>query len=58
MENIKLNLEEQELLTSVENDEWLSVANLDKEIRRYQSYAQVQTEEIQETNGEIPVRDL
>jgi len=40
MKDVKLTQEEQELLISVENDEWLSVADLEQEIRRYQSYAQ------------------
>jgi len=34
MKDVKLTQEEQELLISVENDEWLSVADLEQEIRR------------------------
>ncbi|MFQ4140424.1 antitoxin [Nodosilinea sp. PGN35] len=58
MEDIKLTPEEQELLTSVENDEWLSVANLEQEIKRYQRYSQVQLGELQEIKVEIPSQDL
>ena len=39
MKSIKLTLEEQALLASVENNQWLSVPNLNQEIKRYQSYA-------------------
>ena len=39
MGDVKPTPEEQELLTSVENDEWLSIPNLEEEIKRYQSYA-------------------
>jgi hypothetical protein len=42
----------------VENDEWLSVPNLEHEIKRYQSYAQVQMGELQEIKVEIPAQDL
>jgi len=58
MEDIKLTPEEQELLTSVENDEWLSVPNLEQEIKRYQSYAQVQLGEMEEIKIEISSQDL
>ncbi|HSM81527.1 MAG TPA: hypothetical protein VLS96_07570 [Nodosilinea sp.] len=58
MDDIKLTLEEQELLTSVENDEWLSVPNLQQEIKRYQSYAQAQAGELQEIKIELPAQDL
>jgi predicted DNA binding CopG/RHH family protein len=58
MKDIKLTLEEQDLLTSVESDEWVSVANLDQEIKRYQNYAKAHTEELQEIKIEIPAQDL
>ena len=34
-----LNLEEQALLNSVENEEWQTIDNVDTEIQRYQTYA-------------------
>jgi hypothetical protein len=34
-----LNKEEKELLSSVENDEWKSINNVDQAIKSYQSYA-------------------
>lgn len=58
MKDVKLTPEEQELLASVENDEWLSVPNLEEEIKRYQSYAQAQLGELQEIKVEIPSQDL
>jgi predicted DNA binding CopG/RHH family protein len=58
MEDVKLTPEEQELLASIENDEWLSVPNLEEEIRRYQSYAKAQLGELEEIKIEIPAQDL
>ncbi len=58
MKDVKLTPEEQELLTSVENGEWLSVPNFDQEIKRYQSYVQTQMGELQEIKVEIPAQDL
>lgn len=58
MENVKLTPEEQELLTSVENNEWLSIPNLNQEIKRYQSCAQTHIGELQEIKIEITVQDL
>ncbi|MFW6296481.1 MAG: antitoxin [Halothece sp.] len=46
---INLSPEEQEILDSVESNEWKSVPNVNQEIQRYQSYLQnttVLTEEI------------
>lgn len=58
VKNVKPTPEEQELLVSIENDEWVSVANLDQEVKRYQSYAQAQMGELQEIKIEIPMQDL
>jgi len=58
MKDVKLTPEEQELLTSVENDEWLSVPNLEQEIKRYQSYVKAQLGELEEIKIEIPSQDL
>lgn len=57
MEDIKLTPEEQNLLASVENDEWLSVLNLKQEVKRYQGYARAQLE-LQEIKIELPIQDL
>ncbi len=58
MKDVKLIPEEQELLTSVENDEWLSAPNLEQEIKRYQSYVKAQLGELEEIKIEIPSQDL
>jgi len=39
MKEYKLDKEEQELLDSVENGEWVSVANLQQEIKKHQEIA-------------------
>jgi phosphoglycerate-specific signal transduction histidine kinase len=53
-----LTFEEKEILTSVENGEWMSVPNLKEEIKRYQSYAKVQLGELEEIKIELPTNDL
>jgi predicted DNA binding CopG/RHH family protein len=58
MENVKLTPEEQAILTSVENDEWLSVSNLEQEIKRYQRYAEAQLGKLEEIKIKIPAQDL
>lgn len=58
IEDVELTLEEQDLLTSVERDEWVSVTNLDQEVKRYQNYAKAHTGELQEIKIEIPAQDL
>jgi len=37
-----LNIEEQELLESIENDEWVSIANKQEELSRFQNMAKHQ----------------
>ncbi|MFN9873093.1 MAG: hypothetical protein ACK54O_00655 [Pseudanabaena sp.] len=37
-----LNIEEQELLESIENDEWVSIANKHEELSRFQNMAKQQ----------------
>ncbi|MFN5659534.1 MAG: hypothetical protein ACK47L_17805 [Pseudanabaena sp.] len=37
-----LNIEEQELLESIENDEWVSIANKQEELSRFQNMAKQQ----------------
>jgi len=36
---LKLDQEEEELLASIENNDWVSVSNLDQEIQRFQAIA-------------------
>jgi len=54
----QLTPEEQEILESIENDEWLSVPNLQQEIQRYQNYAKAQLGELQEIKVELPSQDV
>ncbi len=51
-----LDLEEQEILESLENGEWRSVPNLTQEIQRYQSYAQAAN--LESINIELPTSDF
>jgi DNA-directed RNA polymerase sigma subunit (sigma70/sigma32) len=51
-----LSLDEQDLLESVENDEWQSVPNREQEIQRYQSYARSQL--LEEIRINLPVSDI
>ena len=55
MKDIKLTQEEQELLTSIEDDERLSVTNLEQKIKCYQSCAAFQ---IGEAQGGVLVQSL
>jgi predicted DNA binding CopG/RHH family protein len=58
MEEVELTSEEQTILASVENDEWLSVPNLEQEIKRYQRYAEAQLGTLEEIKIKIPAQDL
>jgi predicted DNA binding CopG/RHH family protein len=51
-----LDVEEQEILESLENGEWQSVPNLMQEIQRYQSYAQAVN--LESINIELPTSDF
>jgi predicted DNA binding CopG/RHH family protein len=51
-----LDLEEQEILESLENGEWQSVPNILQEIQRYQSYAQAAN--LESINIELPTSDF
>lgn len=42
MNDFQLDPEEQELLESIENDEWQSIPNLEREIERFKYYASEQ----------------
>lgn len=53
-----LDAEEQDILESVENDEWQPVPNMMQEIQRYQHYAQAQIQNLEEVRVELPVTDI
>lgn len=52
-----LNTEEKEILESVEQEEWISVPDLDQEIERYQRYFQAHLGKMKEMNLNIPKQD-
>lgn len=52
-----LNTEEKEILESVEQEEWISVPDLDQEIERYQRYFQAHLGKMKEMNLNIPEQD-
>jgi len=52
-----LNTEEKEILESVEKEEWISVPDLDEEIKRYQLYFQTHLGKMKEMNLNIPEQD-
>jgi predicted DNA binding CopG/RHH family protein len=58
VENLNLTEEEQKLLASVESDEWISVANLNQDVERYQAYTHEQLGELQEVKIQILSQDL
>jgi predicted DNA binding CopG/RHH family protein len=53
-----LDAEEQDLLESVENDEWQPIPNMREEIQRYQHYARAQIQNLEEVRVELPVTDM
>jgi predicted DNA binding CopG/RHH family protein len=53
---ISLDLEEQDILESVENGEWHSISAVATEIQRYQYYAQTNT--LESVSIKIPINDL
>ncbi len=55
---IKLDNEEQELLKAYENDEFESVPNLKKEIKKYSNYAKATVKKNKRLNIRISERDL
>jgi predicted DNA binding CopG/RHH family protein len=54
----KLKKDEKELLDSVEADEWQSVPDRDKEIKRYQEYAAATFKKDKRINIRISSKDL
>lgn len=58
MSDIKLNAEEQELLTSYETDEWQSVGNVEEEKQSYSEYATATFKKDKRVNIRISSKDL
>ena len=54
----KLDPEEQELLASIERDEWRSVDNLEAEKQRYRGYARATARKNRRINIRLTTRDL
>ena len=55
---MNLTPEEQELLDSVENNEWRSIADVENESKRYQAYAKATVRKDKRINIRISERDL
>ena len=55
---MKLQKEEKELLDSVENDEWKTIPDFQKETKRYQDYAKATFKKDKRVNIRISERDL
>ena len=58
MKNVKLDNDEQQLLTSIEKEEWQSVDNLSEEIYRMKQYAKNTIEKVQNVAIDIPEKDI
>jgi len=58
MKSYKLDIEEQELLDSLENDEWESVANLKDEIKSHQEIARSTLRKDKRINIRLSANDL
>lgn len=55
---MKLTIEEKEILESVENGEWRSVRNREKEMRQYQAAARATSRKDKRVNIRMTERDL
>ena len=55
---VRLDQEEQELLESIERDEWTPVANLEAERDRYRQYARATFKKDMRVNIRMSARDL
>ena len=58
MKNYKLDTEEQELLDSLESDEWKSVPNLENEIKLHQEIARNSLRKDKRINIRLSANDL
>ncbi|GAB4450017.1 MAG: CopG family antitoxin [Anaerolineae bacterium] len=58
MSDIKLDIEEKELLASYEADEWQSVGNLEEKAQAYSEYARATFKKDRRVNIRISNKDL
>lgn len=58
MKNYELDIEEQELLKSLENDEWESIPNLEDEIKSHQEIAKNTLRKDKRINIRLSTNDL
>ncbi|MCP4138892.1 MAG: antitoxin [Chloroflexi bacterium] len=58
MTDLKLSVEELELLASYENEEWQSAKNMQEEKAKYQSYARATLRKDKRINIRISEKDL
>ena len=58
MKNYELDTEEQELLESLENDEWESIANLEDEIKAHKEIAKNTLRKDKRINIRLSTNDL
>jgi len=58
MKSYKLDTEEQELLDSLENDEWESISNLEDEIKTHQEIAKNTLRKDKRINIRLSTNDL
>jgi predicted DNA binding CopG/RHH family protein len=58
MKSYKLDIEEQELLDSLENDEWKSIANVKNEIKLHKKIAQNTLRKDKRINIRLSTNDL
>jgi len=58
MKNYKLDAEEQELLDSLQNDEWESISNLEDEIKTHQGIAKNTLRKDKRINIRLSANDL
>jgi predicted DNA binding CopG/RHH family protein len=54
----KISKEEKELMTSIENEEWVEIENFEEEKLKYEQYAAAALEKNEKIYIEIPERDL
>lgn len=55
---VKLNKEEAQLIKSIERGEWVSVKNMNSEMRRYASYAKLALRKDQRISIRLSKQDL
>ena len=58
MKKYKLDEYENEILTSVENNEWKSIDNLEEEKMKLKNYVKFTTEKMMQIKIDIPEKDM